>query len=215
MITRKAGPALAAGCTDGAQAGDRRRRSRRWRWPSWPSAPACRRACSTSSPARADGDRRRADLEPDRAQADLHRLDRGRQAADAAVRRARSRRSRWSSAATRRSSCSTTPISTRRSRARSPPSTATPARPASAPTASWCRTASTTPSPSKLAERGRQAEGRQRPRARAPCSGPLIDMKAVEKVEEHIADAVEQGRQGRRRRQAPRARRHASSSRPS
>ena len=30
---------------DGAQAGDRRRRSRRWRWPSWPSAPACRRAC--------------------------------------------------------------------------------------------------------------------------------------------------------------------------
>ena len=51
MITRKAGPALAAGCTDGAQAGDRRRRSRRWRWPSWPSAPACRRACSTSSPA--------------------------------------------------------------------------------------------------------------------------------------------------------------------
>ncbi len=39
----------------------RRRRSRRWRWPSWPSAPACRRACSTSSPARADGDRRRAD----------------------------------------------------------------------------------------------------------------------------------------------------------
>ncbi len=29
-----------------------RRRSRRWRWPSWPSARACPPACSTSSPAR-------------------------------------------------------------------------------------------------------------------------------------------------------------------
>jgi acyl-CoA reductase-like NAD-dependent aldehyde dehydrogenase len=33
--------------------------------------------------------------------------------------------------------------------------------------------------------------------------GPLIDMKAVEKVEAHIADAVE-GRQGRHRQQARR-----------
>ena len=38
--------------------------------------------------------------------------------------------------------------------------------------------------------------------------GPLIDDKAVDKVEEHIADARRQGRQGRRRRQAPRARPH-------
>ena len=52
MITRKVGPALAAGCTDGAQAGAARRPTRRWRWPSWPSAPACRPASSTSSPAR-------------------------------------------------------------------------------------------------------------------------------------------------------------------
>jgi succinate semialdehyde dehydrogenase (EC 1.2.1.16) len=46
-----------------------------------------------------------------------------------------------------RSSCSTTPTWTRRSRARSSPSTATTARPASAPTVSTCRTASTTRSP--------------------------------------------------------------------
>ena len=58
-----------------------------------------------------------------------------------------SRRPAWSWAATRRSSCSTTRIWTRRWPARWPASTATPARPASAPTASWCRTASTTPSP--------------------------------------------------------------------
>ena len=56
--------------------------------------------------------------QPDRAQARLHRLDRGRQAADGAVRRRRSRRSRSSSAATRRSSSSTTPTSTRPSPAR-------------------------------------------------------------------------------------------------
>ena len=44
--------------------------------------------------------------------------------------------------------------------------------------------------------------------AGATEQGPLIDATAVEKVEEHIADATAQGRQGRRRRQAPRARRH-------
>ena len=101
---------------DGAQAGDRRRRSRRWRWASWPSAPACRKGVFNVVTGAVERDRRRADLEPDRAQADLHRLDRGRQAADGAVRRRRSRRSRWSSAATRRSSSSTTPTSTPRSK---------------------------------------------------------------------------------------------------
>ncbi len=38
--------------------------------------------------------------------------------------------------------------------------------------------------------------------------GPLINMEAVDKVERHIADAVEGWRQGRHRRQAPFARRH-------
>ena len=45
----------------------------------------------------------------------------------------------------------------------------------------------------KLADRGRQAEGRRRPRRARRQQGPLIDMKAVEKVEEHIADAVAKG----------------------
>ena len=61
--------------------------------------------------------------------------------------RRRSRSCRSSSAATRRSSCSTTPISTRRSRARWSRSTATRGRPASARTGSSCRTGSTTRSP--------------------------------------------------------------------
>ena len=86
-------------------------------------------------------DRRRADEQSDRAQAVVHRLHRNRQAADGAVRRPRSRSCRSSSAATRRSSSSTMPISTPRSKGRSRRSTATPVRPASAPTGCWCRTA--------------------------------------------------------------------------
>ena len=38
-------------------------------------------------------------------------------------------------------------------------------------------------------------------------TGPLINKAAVEKVEEHVADALQARRQGRARRQAPRARR--------
>ena len=86
MITRKCGPALAAGCTmvlkpatatpylgiGLVRIGRARRRAEgrlflRHR--------------------RLERDRRRADLEPDRPQIDLHRLDRGRQIADGAVRR--------------------------------------------------------------------------------------------------------------------------------
>ena len=61
---------------------------------------------------------------------------------------------------------------------------------------------------------GRGDEGRQRHRA-GRHAGPA-DRRATRstKVEEHIADAMAQGREGRDRRQAPRARRHASSSRP-
>ena len=51
MITRKAGPGWAAGCT-GVIRPAARRRSPRWRSPCWPSAPACRPASATSSPAR-------------------------------------------------------------------------------------------------------------------------------------------------------------------
>ena len=86
MITRKCGPALAAGCTMvlkpatatpfSALALVRTGRARR-------------RAEGRLflRDRRVEGDRRRDDLEPDRPQIDLHRLDRSRQIADGAVRR--------------------------------------------------------------------------------------------------------------------------------
>ena len=132
-----------------------------------PRRPA-RRACSTSSPRpRAPGGRAGADPEPAGAEVLVHRLDRGRQAADGAVRhhgeeglagagrqravhRLRRRRPRR-----------------RRSKARWPRSTATWARPASARTASWCRTAVYDAFEAKLAERGEGDEGRRRRRAPA------------------------------------------------
>ena len=46
-------------------------------------------------------------------------------------------------------------------------------------------------------------------------TGPLINKAAVEKVEEHVADALQEGRQGRARRQAPCAAAATSTSRPS
>jgi succinate-semialdehyde dehydrogenase/glutarate-semialdehyde dehydrogenase len=74
----------------------------------------------------------------------------------------------------------------------SPRNIGMPARPACAPTASWCRTGSTTPLRSaspKTAGAMKVADGFE-PGAGI---GPLIDMKAVEKVEAHIADAVKKG----------------------
>ena len=115
------------------------------------------------------GDRRRADRQPGGAQAHLHRLDRDRPPAGRAMRTDRSSACRSNSAATRPSSCSTTPTWTPPWRARSPRSTATPARPASAPTACWCRTASTTLFAEKLGQAVGPAEGgqrRRRPRCR-------------------------------------------------
>ena len=156
MILRKAAPGARRRLHDGRQAGRARRRSRRSRSPSSAERagiPAGVLSVVTGAPAH---DRRRADHEPGGAHAQLHRLDRGRQAADGAVRRHGQEARRSSSAATRRSSCSTTPTSTRRSPARSPRSSATPARPASARTGSSCRPASTTPSSSGSARRSRR-----------------------------------------------------------
>ena len=104
----------------------------------------------------------------------------------------RSRGSAWSWAATRRSSCSTMPTSTRRWRAPSPASSATPARPASAPTGSTSRPASSTPSPQKFAA----AVGKLKVGPgvdEGTTVGPLIEQAAVDKVEEHVKDAVAQG----------------------
>jgi len=65
------------------------------------------------------------------------------------------------------------------------------ARPGSAPTGSWCRRRLRGPHQAARPDRGRH-EGRRRVRAGAVL-GPLIDMKAVEKVDAHIADAVQKG----------------------
>ena len=100
----------------------------------------------------------------------------------------------------RRSSCSTTPISTRRSRARWRPNTATPARPASAPTACWCRTASTTPSPRSSPQAVKALKvgnGAQT----GVTTGPLINRAAVAKVAGAYRRRACQGREARRRRQ--------------
>ena len=107
----------------------------------------------------------------------------------------------------RRSSSSTMPIWTPRFRVRSPASIAIPARPAFAPIVCWCRPACTTSSPKKLTD----AVGKLRVGdglAGVTDQGPLIDAKAVAKVEEHIADAVAKGASRRAGRQAPRAGRH-------
>ena len=140
MITRKAGPGWAAGCTGVI------RPASQTPFSALAMAVLAERAgmpagvCNViTGPVGRDG--RRTDLEPAGAQADVHRLHRGgRETAGADARRP-SRRPAWSWAATRRSSCSTMPIWMRRWRARWPASIATPGRPAYAPTASWCRTA--------------------------------------------------------------------------
>ena len=79
-----------------------------------------------------------------------------------------------------------------RRRARSRRSTATPARPASARTASWCRTGSTTRSRRSSPSAWRSSRSATAWSAGVTI-GPLIDDAAVEKVEEHIADAVAKG----------------------
>ena len=116
MITRKVAPALAAGCPVVIKPAEQTPLVGARAWPSSRSAPACRPACSTSSPPTA---RTRSRSARCCARAtvvrhlSLHRLDRSRPHPDARSARRRSRSSRSSSAATRPSSSSTTPTSTR------------------------------------------------------------------------------------------------------
>ena len=77
MITRKVGPALAAGCHDGAQAGGSHAIFQRWRWhvlAERAGVPAGVFSVVTGKPKDIGA---RDDLQPDRAQADLHRFDGG------------------------------------------------------------------------------------------------------------------------------------------
>ena len=205
MITRKVGAGAGRRLHGGGQAGGAdaalgagRRRARR-------SAPGCRRACSTSSPpSRSSRSRQGAVRERRGAPPVVHRLDRGRPHPDAAVRADDQEALASNSAATRPSSSSTTPTSTAPSTAPWPASTATPARPACAPTGSTCRTASTTPSSRKLAAKVRAMKVGNGFEPGVTI-GPLIDDAALNKVEEHVADATAKGAQGAHRRPAPAA----------
>ena len=137
MITRKAAPGLAAGCTGRGQAGEPDALLRA-------GAGRARRAgrhaggrAATSSPAASAKIGRELTSNPIVRKLTFTGIDRGRrQAAWPQCAPTHQEDVAWSSAATRRSSCSTTPTSTPPSRARWPASSATPARPASAPTAS-------------------------------------------------------------------------------
>ena len=207
MITRKAAPALAAGCTIVckpaeqtplsalalAELADRAGIPRG-------RLPGRHRRCRGRA-----GDRWRADRQPDRAQDQLHRLDRGGQAPDGAVRGpgqedlARARRQRAVHRLRRRRS------RRRRRRRRRSASSATPARPASAANRLLVQDGIH----DAFVERYR---GGDHARCKVGAGtdagvdvGPLIDRQGLEKVEAHVADARRQGRRGAARRRPPRA----------
>ena len=217
MLTRKSAPGARGRLHDGAEAGRADAALARSRSPRSPRRRACPAGVLLGRHRRRRGrarDRRRDDLEPGRAQARLHRLDGGREAADGAVRAHGSRRSRSSSAATRRSSSSTTPTSTRRSRARSLCKFRNSGQTCISrePDARAGRRSTTS---SSRASRPRSAalEGRATASTTGVNVGPLIDEPAVEKVERHVADA----RRPRAPSSSSAARRHrgaSSSSRP-
>ena len=135
----------------------------------------------------------RAHGEPARAQARLHRLDRGREAPDGAVRGAgeeglaRARRQRAVHRLRRRR-----PRRGRRGRARSA-SSATAARPASPRTASSCRTAIYDDVRRSGSSARRRSSGRQRPRARDEGRPADRADARSRRCERHVADALERG----------------------
>ena len=101
------------------------------------------------------------------------------------------------------SSSSTTPTLISRSMPRSCASSGTPARRASRRTGCSSRTGSTTTSSSAFTaavEALKVADGF----TEGVQVGPLIDEPAVEKVERHVADALDAGRRARARRRADR-----------
>ena len=170
MVTRKSAPALAAGCTMVLKPAEQTPLSALAIAALAEEAgmPAGVFSIVTGDAEDAPLDRRRDDLEPGRAQARLHGLDRGREAAHGAVRGraqeglARARRQRAVHRLRRRRP--------RRGgrRRRASASSATPGRPASPRTGSSSRTGSTTPSSSAspTAVRGAQGRGRVHRRRR-------------------------------------------------
>ena len=206
MGTRKIGPGGRRRLHDDGQAGppdaavDAHPGRACWPRPACPTA-CCRCCRPTTSGRLVDAAPRRSPA----AQAVVHRLHRGGPGAAAPGRRPGAARRRWSSAATPRSSCSTTPTSTPRSRGRWWPRCATSARRARRPTASSSHDAVADEFAERLADRmGALKVGRgTEPGVEV---GPLID----------DAGADQGGRAGRRggRRGVDAARRAAVPPRP-
>ena len=204
MITRKAGPALAAGCPMVVKPAEADAVLGAGASPSWPSAPACRRACSRCSPARPreiGGEMTRNPIvrklsftgSTEVGRMLMQQSRRHHQEALARARRQRAlhrvRRCRPRRGGRRRDGLQ---VPQRRPdlRLRQPHLRA--------------GRRATTPSPRSWWPRW-QALKVGNGTEPGVDQGPLIDDKAVAKVEEHVADARGQGRPGAGRRQAPRA----------
>ena len=189
MITRKAAPALAAGCTIGREAGrvDAALRPRSGGAGGARGIPPGVLSVVTGMPAEIGGEMTGNPSVRKLSFTGSTRVGSILMAQCAAT----VKRSRSSWAATRRSSSSTTPTSIARSRGRWRLSSATGARPASAPIASWSRTGSTTASPNAC-DGGRHVPGGQRPR-RGRHEGPMINAAAVDKIDRHLDDAMAKG----------------------
>ena len=212
MITRKVRAGARRRLHGGGQAGARDAADGAGARRCSPSAPAFRRASSTSSPATSPAIGERPDLAPGRALRRLHRLDRGRQAADAAGRldgeegRARTRRQR---ALHRLRRCRSRRGGRRRDRLEVPQHG--PDLRLRQPHLRAGRHLRRLRLEAR--QQGDGAEGRQRRRGRRR-PGPADHHGRGREGRAPHRRRGRAGRAGRRRRQAPCARPHASSSRP-
>ncbi len=191
MITRKAGPALAAGCTMVLKPASQTPFSALALAELANRAGIPRRSVQRGHRLRRRG-RRRTDQQPAGAQALLYRLYRDWPPADGAVRERHQKKSPWSWAATRRLSSLTMPTSIKPSRGalaskfRNAGQTCVCANRLYVQDGVYDRFAEKL---QQAVEKLRIGDGLQD----GVTTGPLIDEKAVAKVEEHIADAIAKG----------------------
>ena len=194
MATRKIGPALAAGLHRRAQAGR-----------GDPADRAAARVAAQPRPARRAGvvnvltTDKPGELVDDGAvrrpgaQAVVHRVDRRRPHAAQAGRRPHRQLSRWNSAATTRSSCSTTPISTPRSTGAMLAKMRNGGQACTAANRFLVQESVAAEFAGKLAERdGRAADGRRAPHEDTQL-GPMINARAVDGIADKVDRSVAAG----------------------
>ena len=191
MITRKAGPALAAGCTMVLKPPRKRHRFAPSRSRFWRRKRAFPRACSTSFPAMHPPSARRSP-NPRTCASCRSRARRALVSCSRSNRRIRSRSCRWNWAATRRSSSSMTRISTPPSKAQWPPKFRN--------TGQTCVCVNRFYVQDGVYDTFTQALTRAVHKLRAGNGlhgafeqGPLINEAALDKVKAHVADAVQKG----------------------